>query len=120
MTGAHRDVGDAELEEPPTRLPVWHSVDPLKMLVERRLEHPIEEVLHGKRRGVVRPGGLAGARLGVEIHLPRVDLDFAAGTGREVGLGPRVHRQVRLGERELALEEALVDRSECCGKRTRC
>ena len=48
----------------------------------------------------------------MEIDLPRAHFDRVTGTGGQVGLGPRVHRQVRLGERELALEEALVDRPE--------
>ena len=32
VAGAHRDIGDPELEEPPARLPVRHSVEPLEVI----------------------------------------------------------------------------------------
>lgn len=108
VAGAHRDVGDPELKEPPSRLSVWHSIEPPDVLVERRFERPVEEMFDGEGRGVVGPGGLPRSRAVAQIHFARANFHRVAGLGRKVGFRLGVHHQVCLGKRKLALQQTLI------------
>ena len=111
MPRAHREVRDAEVEEALARLVLAERVEPLEVLFERGLKGALEQVLHGEGLREVGARGLARARGVVQVDLAAPDERFLALLARPPGAA-LVHRQVALGDRQLAFEEPLVDRPE--------
>lgn len=60
MPGAHRDVGNPEVEKGLGSLKFFQLAEACKVIVERRFEGTVQQVFDRERHGVVGAGGLAG------------------------------------------------------------
>ena len=115
---AHRDVGAAEVEEgrldPGDVARGRQCIETGEMLLERGLQGVVEQVLHGEGLREVAAGALAHARAVVEVDAPGGHLHLVAGLGGNVGglALEELDGEVLLGQRQLRLQQALVDRAE--------
>ena len=115
---SHGDVGAAEVEERlgqsgvVSRRP--QPVETGHMVVQRRFERVVQQVLHGERLCEVAAGGFADAGPVVQIYAPGGDLDGVVGARRDVLVLPLdpADRQVVLGHGQPRLQQALVDGAE--------
>ena len=84
------------------------------MVIEGRLERVAEQVLYGERLGEVRPSRLAGAGAVAEVDRAGGHLDLVVGAGGNVlvGASDLLDGQVVGSDRQLRLQQSLIDRAE--------
>ena len=120
MPRAHGDVGAAKVEEglfhPGGVVGGGQCVEALQMIVQRRLQGVVEEVLHCEGLGEIAAGAFADARTVVEVDAARGHLHLVAVGGRHEGRGAVLaqapDRQILFGQRQLRLQQTLIDRAE--------
>ena len=84
VTGAHGDIGDAEVEEVVVGGAVAERRKAREVVIQRGFEGVIEQVFDGEAFGVVGAGGLAPAGGVVEVNLVGANDDVPLPFGGDV------------------------------------
>jgi len=115
MCGAHRDVGDTEVEQRvrsrPGRPRQYECLNPLQVVRQGWLKGRVQQVLDRERLGEVRARGLAGSGTGVEVDATGGDDHLSPFESGDVGVCA-VQAEVSLGDRQSRCQKPFVDGSE--------